>query len=112
VGATNANLSMASIELSRAGAYQVAVSNSFGVVTSAVALVSVLVPVSNPVVGNAVFQATVGTKTNRTYAAEFTDSLQTPVWDALTNFPGNGADRIFQDTSAPKMERFYRVRAW
>jgi hypothetical protein len=112
LGATNSSFSIASMDLSRAGAYQVAASNSFGAITSVVAQVSVLAPVSNPVVSNAVFQATVGTKTNRTYAAEFTDSLEIPFWAPLTNFPGIGADRVFQDTSTPKAQRFYRVRAW
>src|SRR6185369_14570509 len=46
VNATNSSLLISSVQKTNAGSYQVSVSNNFGVVTSAVAALTVIVPPS------------------------------------------------------------------
>ena len=44
-----------------------------------------------------------------TNAVQYTDSLSPPLWETLTNVPGDGTIKVILDPDATNAMRFYRV---
>jgi hypothetical protein len=60
--------------------------------------------------GGVQVELTIRTQAGRTYRVEFTDSLGTPVWNALGgDRVAAGAALVVQDTGGIGAQRFYRV---
>jgi alpha-tubulin suppressor-like RCC1 family protein len=57
------------------------------------------------------FHVALPTQSGRVYALEYKTSLNDSNWTALPLVAGNGANRMFSDSSTSS-QRFYRVRRW
>jgi hypothetical protein len=108
-GATNSYLDLAKVGAAQAGAYTVVVTDIYGAVTSAPALLSVIPPVDRRVVPAVGLAGGTGSFLHLEYA----DSLvaAAPRWFSLTNATLGGGPQLCFDLSEPlPAQRFYR--AW
>jgi len=107
-GATSATLTLNNLQTSDAGAYDVVVSNFFGSVTSAQALVTFRpAPISIAFYAGVSIDGIVG----RTYQVQYTTDLsQTNGWVVATNVTLLTDPQVWIDLkSASQPQRFYRV---
>ena len=111
-GAVGTNLSILGVMAAHAGSYRAVASNDSGSVTSAVALLRVLIP---PSIGSTThtggvthveFQSIAGLN----YVLEYKDHLEDPMWTPLGSVSGTGALLTLDDPAAAALTRFYRVR--
>jgi hypothetical protein len=51
-----------------------------------------------------------GTRTDRTYSVEWTDSLEPANWNTLTNLPGDGTVLSVTNENLNGAQRFYRIQ--
>ncbi|HXP60391.1 MAG TPA: choice-of-anchor tandem repeat GloVer-containing protein [Dongiaceae bacterium] len=107
-GATNASLELTNVQPFQAGAYTVVVTNLYGAVTSAPALLSVIAPVESQVVSAIHLPG----GTSNVLHLEYADSLaDAPTWSSFTNLTLSGGPQLCFDLSQPlSAQRFYR--AW
>ncbi len=107
-GATNSYLDLANVQLSQAGAYTLVVTNLYGAVTGAPALLSVIAAVERRLVPALNLTADVGSFLHLDYADAFGPGAQ---WLSLSNFTLASAPQLCFDLSEPlPAQRFYR--AW
>jgi hypothetical protein len=111
-GETAATLTLVGVQAPDAGSYTVRVANSAGSVTSASAILRVLMP---PVItsisrAGSVVDISFNTVSGISYTVEFSDNLNAPVWNALPSVAGNGGAVTVSDSTATLATRFYRVR--
>jgi hypothetical protein len=110
---TNQWLAFANLRLNDAGDYQLVVTNDFGSVTSAVAVVTVSIPqptlqsVGMDATGfRFSFQSVAGVH----YVSEYRGLLESGNWMELERRTGSGNVETVTDSSAGGAMRFYRVR--
>ena len=111
-GATNASLVLPSAGATNAGEYAVRLSNSSGSVTSAPAILQVLVPptiASIARIGNTA-EIRFATLIRLIYAIEYSDSLSPANWRILRVVAGTDGLISIVDPNPPPAGRFYRVR--
>ena len=117
-GATAPTLTLTNVQTLQAGGYSVVVSNSVGVVTSAVAQLTVTVsepPQLGGVVGppapGGLLQFTFGGVAGQSYSVLWREFLDVGDWQPLTNISLLGANQpvLIQDATAGQTQRFYRV---
>jgi sugar lactone lactonase YvrE len=107
-GATNSYLELAKVQPAQAGAYTVVVTNLYGAVTSAPALLSVIAPVETRIVAALNLTGDVGSFLHLDYLNAFGPGAQ---WLSLSNFTLTSAPQLCFDLSGPlPAQRFYR--AW
>lgn len=111
-GQTGATLGFASVQPGDAGTYMVVVSNSSGSVTSAPAVLRVLI---SPELINTSFSGTnvsfsFMSAAGLSYTVEFKDELDQTMWNTLTTLTGNGSVLHANDPGPLPPHRFYRVR--
>lgn len=110
---TRASLILSNAFLGDGGNYQLVVTNDFGAVTSAVAVVTVepARPLLNPeqmdVPGASLRFSTVS---GAVYIVQFKTNLSDSAWFELCRQNGAGAPIIVDDTNSPVANRFYRVQ--
>jgi len=117
-GAAEAQLTLTNVQPNQAGTYTVVVSDSAGSITSAPAVLRVLVPpaiVAGGVTVSAVngVSISVNSVPGLNYTLEYKNSLTDPVWTTLpsSSVTGTGGVIILHDPSAPQAQRFYEVIA-
>jgi uncharacterized protein YdaL len=114
-GSTNMILLLNDVPTNAAGNYTVVVTNDAGSVTSAVAVLTVTVPVvtvtNAPVIvaAGAPVQLSFPTQTGFNYFIEYKNTLTDASWQQLTNLPGTGGP-VSVTVAMPAPTRFYRVR--
>jgi hypothetical protein len=107
-GATNAYLELANVQPAQAGAYTVVVTNPYGAVTSAPALLGVIAPVEWRIVPALNLTAAVGSFLRLDCADGFGPGAQ---WLSLSNVTIASMPQLCFDLSEPlPAQRFYR--AW
>jgi len=107
-GATNSYLELANVQPAQAGAYTVVVTNLYGAVTSAPALLSVIAAVERRMVPALNLTADVGSFLQLEYVNGFGSGAQ---WLSLTNVTTESTPQLYFDLSEPlPAQRFYR--AW
>jgi hypothetical protein len=105
---TTSLLRLTNVQPTQAGAYTVVVSNAFGAVTSAPALLSVIPPVERRWVPGVGLTGQVGLPLNLEYADAFDPG---PNWLPLATVPLASAPQFYFDLSVPlPPQRFFR--AW
>jgi hypothetical protein len=112
-GRTNQWLALTNCQFPDAGNYQFVAMNDFASATSAVAVVTVVLPpltLKSPGKNGTTFSFTLETFTGPTYITEFANTPLGP-WTELERRPGNGSLQVITDTNAPFQPRFYRLRA-
>jgi hypothetical protein len=111
-GGTNATLSLASVQASDAGNYSVLVSNPAGQVTSAPAVLRVLVSPTITAIDLAGVSAEISfsTEAGLSYTVEFKNTPDAPAWTALGPVVGTGGVVVATDAAATAPSRIYRVR--
>jgi hypothetical protein len=115
-GATTNTYTRSNVQPADAGSYSVVVTNLFGSVTSTLATLTMLVPVSpatlsSPLfLGNSSFQCLVTGTTGVNYVVQFSTNVAPANWISLSTNP---APFTFQDTQASNSAtRFYRAVYW
>jgi hypothetical protein len=113
VGATNSTFVITNAQSTNAGGYDVIITNNYGSVTSAVAVLTVNLPVvtNAPVitVSGGPLQLAFPAQSAFRYYVEYKTLLTDASWQQLTNLPGaNGP--LLVPLQAPPGTRFYRVR--
>jgi hypothetical protein len=106
--ATNAMLVLSDLQFTNAGAYTVVISNSYGVTTSAPALLTV----SPASVSIALYSGlTIGGQPGFTYGIQYNSSLtNNNGWVGLTNLTFTGTNELwYEPQSASLPHRYYRV---
>jgi hypothetical protein len=107
-GATNSYLDLAKVRPDQAGAYTVVVTDIYGAVTSAPAVLSVIAAVETRIVPALNLTGDVGSFLHLDYVNAFGAGAQ---WLSLSNFTLQGAAQLCFDLSEPlPAQRFYR--AW
>jgi hypothetical protein len=111
-GGTNATLSLASVQASDAGNYSVLASNPAGQVTSAPAVLRVLVSPTITAIELAGASAKISfsTEAGLSYTVEFKNTPDAPAWTALGPVAGTGGVVVVTDAAATASSRIYRVR--
>jgi outer membrane protein assembly factor BamB len=111
-GQTNATLSIASVRATNFGDYRVRVSNSYGAVTSAVALLTRAVApgISASTMNRNTFFLTFPSEFGPTYYVDYKHDLNTPGWLNFTSVAGDGNPVTLSDSGVTNVARFYRVR--
>ncbi|PYJ05448.1 MAG: hypothetical protein DME25_08410, partial [Verrucomicrobia bacterium] len=109
---TNAILVLAGVQPSDAGSYTVVVRNAAGSVSSAPAILRVLVAPSITAIQQSGGTARISflTEVGLNYTVEYTDKLEAPNWSALSPVVGNRGVITVTDPAAGGPKRFYRVR--
>jgi hypothetical protein len=105
---TNHELNLPNVLISQSGAYTVVVSNAFGAVTSAPAMLNVIAPVQRrPVPG-----IKVTAQTGASLDVDYSDSLSpSPNWATLGSVSPTGTPQYCFDLTQPlPSQRFYRAR--
>ncbi|HZR15734.1 MAG TPA: hypothetical protein VFE51_00280 [Verrucomicrobiae bacterium] len=114
-GETNTTLLLTNVQPAQAGQYALLVSNAFGSVTSAVAVLSVLLPpvASELIPGTTTIFFKIESLGSLNYILEYKDTLNTGTWTPVPPAePGSGGVLVLQDTNAVGASRFYRIRAY
>jgi hypothetical protein len=107
ISGTNSYLALANVQPAEAGAYAVVVTNPYGAVTSAPALLSVIPPVERRIVPALNLTAEVGSFVQLDYAGAFGPGAQ---WLSLTNVTIESTPQLYFDLSEPPpVQRFYRT---
>ncbi|MGA2866577.1 MAG: immunoglobulin domain-containing protein [Verrucomicrobiota bacterium] len=107
-GATNSYLDLAKVQPAQAGAYTVVVTDSYGAVTSAPAVLSVIAAVERRVVPALNLTGDLGSFLHLDYVDAFGPGAQ---WLSLSNFTLTSTPQFCFDLSEPPpAQRFYR--AW
>jgi hypothetical protein len=108
IGCTSCNLVLTNLLFSQSGTYTVVVTNMFGAVTSAPAMLNVIAPVARRLVPGVKLIAPVGTF----WGLDYRDDLgPTANWDTMATMSLTNASQFYFDLSAPlPPQRFYR--AW
>jgi hypothetical protein len=111
-GAVGTNLSIPVVAGAHAGSYRAVASNSSGSVTSAVAVLRVLIPPSIGSLTHAGSVTQVGFQSiaGLNYGLAYKDRLKDPAWTPLGSVPGTGGLLTLSDPAATGPTRFYRVR--
>jgi hypothetical protein len=114
--ATNASLTVSNVSGANAGNYTVAISDSFGSVTSAVAVLAVIIP---PAISNSKMAADRGSFTltgtgsaNQPYVLLTATNLIPPVtWQRIltNNADSNGMFNFIDPQMTNHSQRFYRI---
>jgi hypothetical protein len=112
--ATASTLTVTNVQLAQSGLYQVLVTNALGSVTSAPAVLRVLVP---PIIslasssGATNVSVTLTSVSGLNYELQYKSSLAEPAWTPLPPaLGGDGGPLVLQDTNPPVLpSRFYRV---
>ncbi len=103
---TNAHLQLTDVQFSQAGAYTVVLSNAFGVITSAPAMLSVIPVVPRRMVPGLLLTAEPASLLN----IDYTPQLDPPDWQAFPTVYLTNSPQFYFDLSSPlPAERFYRV---
>jgi hypothetical protein len=112
-GATNRVLILENAGLSSIGEYQLVASNSFGSATSAVARVSIAIPLRNATVSDGVFSAAFTPTPGLSYAAQMKKSVRDMFWTRLPDSAVSQSPGLMIDPTpvAPGSQRFYRLIA-
>jgi hypothetical protein len=66
----------------------------------------------NPARKSSTFSVLVQTANRKSYALEVASSLPAANWTGVWTNTGNGALRVFTDSTATSTQRFYRLRQW
>jgi len=105
-GGTSSSYNIASVQASNSGSYTVTVTNSYGAVTSAPAILS-LTPLDIRLCAVLTIDAPVGSHVQ----VDYTESLSQPAWLPLTNLtlPFSPFPYICDWDSSNRTKRFYRV---
>ena len=107
-GATNSYVVLADVQAAQAGAYTVVVTNVYGAVTSAPAMLSVIPPVERRIVPALNLTAEVGSFLQLDYVNSLAPGAQ---WLSLTKVMIESTPQLYFDVSEPlPVQRFYR--AW
>ncbi len=111
VGGTGSALQVPDVHSTNAGTYFVVATNTFGAVTSAPAMLSVIPPVERSVAPGLLFTAEAGTDLYLEYATSLTPS---PNWAQLATVTmggiiGPGSQWYFDGLACSAGQRFYRV---
>jgi len=110
--ATTTSYTVTAANSANAGNYDVIVSDSYGSITSAPAVLRVLVPPT--ITGVQPSTSTVSVSllalSGLTYRLEYKNNLSDPTWTAASPWvSGSGGALVLQDTNALPASRFYRV---
>ncbi len=106
-GATNCYLVLPNVQPAQVGAYTVVVTNLFGAVTSAPALLSVIAPVEQRIVPALSLTGDAGSFLHLDYVDAFGPGAQ---WLSLSNFTLASTPQLYLDLSEPlPAQRFYRA---
>lgn len=111
-GATSTSLPLGNVQPSSAGDYSVIVSNTFGVVTSSVAMLTVVQPAQLTPVGltGGAFQMELATQPGVQYFVEGSTNLLH--WELLENFIATNSSVLWSDADSTNFTlRFYRSSA-
>jgi len=71
-----------------------------------------VIPGSDPVIHNGVFQVSLASRVGRVYRLECKDSLLDAQWFPLPLVPGREGILTLSDTRTLAGKRFYRIREW
>jgi hypothetical protein len=113
-GATNSSLLVTNVQTSEAGPYRIIATNAAGAVTSAPAMLRVLV---SPTVASISYTGNTATLTFNSisglvYTLEYKDWFTNLNWTVIPpGATGMGGILLLQDTNATVPNRFYRVRS-
>jgi parallel beta-helix repeat protein len=106
-GATNTSLKLADAQAAQIGTYTVVVSNAYGAVTSAPALLNVIPAVPRRTVAAVYLTGDLGTLLHLDYADTVAPA---PAWQALTTLTLTNPPQLWLDLTDPMpATRFYRV---
>jgi hypothetical protein len=111
-GATTDTLLLSNVQPSQAGTYAVVITNMAGSATSAVASLTVLVPITMSGVSLASPAVSISflSGTGVSYLLEYKNLLTDPTWTPLSPaLPGTGSVMTLQDTNSPVSSRYYRL---
>jgi len=112
-GATNPSLTVSNAQAADAGDYRAVISNSFGSITSQVATLRVLIPVTiaNPGLSGTNFSFSWSSESGLDYTVDYKERLDAPAWTPLLNRRGNGDVLTVTNAISPLPPAgFYRVR--
>jgi hypothetical protein len=116
VNATNAKLTLASVQMTDAGVYTVVASNLFGSATSSVAVLTIgpgiLSIVGSPELTNGIFHVQFSGISNQAYAVDRATNILGPWQLSYTNLTSGpaGLFDLFDPASPPMSALYYRVR--
>jgi len=113
-GATDDTLLLTNVQPVQGGSYTVVITNAAGSITSAVASLTVLVPVTISSVSLAGPQISVAfpSQSGLNYVLEYKNALADPAWTPLAPaLMATGSVMVLQDTNAPVASRYYRVHS-
>ena len=113
-GATAETLLLTNVQPTQAGSYAAVISNVAGSITSAVANLTVLVPITMSGVSLASPSVSISfpSETGLNYLLEYKNLLTDPTWTpASPAVAGTGGVMTLQDTNPPAASRYYRVRS-
>ena len=111
-GATTNTLLLTNVQPIQAGSYAVVITNMAGSITSAVASLTVLVPIaiSSVSLASPAVSITFPSEAGLSYLLEYKDLLTDPTWTPLSPaVPGTGGVMTLQDTNSPGNSRYYRL---
>jgi uncharacterized repeat protein (TIGR01451 family) len=112
-GATAEALWLTNVQPAQAGDYAVVISNGAGSITSAVASLTVLVPItmSGASLASPAVSISFLSETGLSYLLEYKNLLDDPKWTPVSPaVPGTGGVMMLQDTNEPAASRYYRLR--
>jgi hypothetical protein len=111
-GQTGTTLSFGAVQPSDAGSYTVVVGNISGSITSAPAMLRVLIAPAllSPAFAGTNVSLSLLTAAGLSYTIEFKNAFTATVWTPLTTVPGNGGVLKVNDPGPLPASRFYRVR--
>jgi hypothetical protein len=113
VGQTNQWLFIPGAQPSDGGDYQLVATNDFGSVTSAVAVVTVMIPqpmLQTLGMSSSGFSFSFQSVNGVSYVSEYRNALHFGPWVEVEQRVGGGGLEIVTDSSAGSTMRFYRVR--
>jgi uncharacterized repeat protein (TIGR01451 family) len=111
-GATTDTLLLTNVQPSQAGTYAVVITNVAGSITSSVASLTVLVPItmSGVSLASPAISISFPSETGLSYFLEYKNLLSDPAWTPLSvAVPGTGGVMTLQDTNTPVASRYYRL---
>jgi uncharacterized repeat protein (TIGR01451 family) len=112
-GATADTLLLTNVQPAQAGNYAVMITNIAGSITSAVASLTVLVPItiSGASLASPAVSVSFPSETGISYLLEYKTRLDDPTWTPVSlAVAGTGGVMTLQDTNASAASRYYRLR--